>query len=75
MICQSLEDDIGMPERSGLRNQLKIDYDSLIAEQRAHIYANEAKMTPDEKWTEIEKLPQLVTAERETLQSVSSLVH
>ncbi len=64
-ICQLLEDDIGTPEGGGLRNQLKIDYDSLIAEQREYIYANEAKMTPDEERTEIEKLPQLVTAEQQ----------
>jgi hypothetical protein len=64
-ICQLLEDDIGTPEGSGLRNQLKIDYDSLIAEQRTYIYANEAKMTPDEKRTEIEQLPQLVTTEQQ----------
>ncbi len=64
-ICQLLEDDIGTPEGGGLRNQLKIDYDNLIAEQRTYIYANEGKMTPDEKRTEIEKLPQLVTAEQQ----------
>ena len=45
-ICHLLEDDIGTPEGGGLRNQLKIDYDGLIAEQRTYIYANEAKMTP-----------------------------
>jgi spore coat protein CotF len=64
-ICQLLEDDIGTPEGGGLRNQLKNDYDSLIAEQRTYIYANEAKMTPDEKRTEIENLPQLVTTEQQ----------
>jgi len=64
-ICQLLEDDVGTPEGAGLRNQLKIDYDSLIAEQRTYIYANEAKMTPDERRTEIEKLPQLVTTEQQ----------
>jgi hypothetical protein len=63
-ICQLLEDDIGTPEGSGLRNQLKIDYDNLIAEQRTYIYANEAKMTPNEKRTEIENLPHLVTTEQ-----------
>jgi hypothetical protein len=64
-ICQLLEDDIGTPEGGGLRNQLKIDYDSLIAEQRTYIYANEAKMTPDEKRTEIQKLPQFVIAKQQ----------
>lgn len=62
-ICQLLEDDIGTPEGGGLRNQLKIDYDSIIAEQRTYIYANEAKMAPDERRSEIEKLPQLVRTE------------
>ncbi len=64
-ICQLLEEDIGTPEGSGLRNQLKNDYDDLIAEQRTYIYANEAKMTPEEKRTEIEKLPQLVMTEEQ----------
>ncbi len=64
-ICQLLEDDIGTPEGGGLRNQLKIDYDSLIADQRTYIYANEAKMTPGEKRAEIQKLPQFVTSERQ----------
>lgn len=63
-ICLLLEDDIGTPEGGGLRNQLKVDYDSLLAEQRTYIYANEAKMTADEKRTEIEKLPQIVTTEQ-----------
>ena len=62
-ICQVLEADIGTPEGSGLRNQLKVDYDTLIAEQRTYIYANEAKMTPEETRAEIEKLPQLVITE------------
>ena len=65
VICQLLQDDIGTPEGSGLRNQLKLDYDSLIAEQRTYIYANEAKMSPDEKLTEIERLPKLVITERQ----------
>ena len=64
-ICQLLEDDIGTREGGGLRNQLENDYDSLIAEQRTYIYANEAKMTPDEKRTEIKLLPQLVTTEQQ----------
>jgi hypothetical protein len=65
VICQLLEDDIGTPEGSGLRNQLKVDYDRLIAEQRTYIYANEAKMTPSEKRTEIQSLPQFVTTEQQ----------
>ncbi len=62
-ICQVLEADIGTPEGSGLRNQLKVDYNNLIADQRTYIYANEAKMTPEETRAEIEKLPQLVITE------------
>ncbi|MGA9985132.1 MAG: hypothetical protein WBP95_16770, partial [Acidobacteriaceae bacterium] len=34
------------------------------ADQRTYILANETKMSPDEKRTEIGKLPQLVTAEK-----------
>jgi hypothetical protein len=64
-ICQLLEDDIGTPEGGGLRNQLKVDYDRLISDQHTYIFANESKMTPDEKRTEIEKLPQLVTTEQQ----------
>ncbi len=71
-ICQLLEDDIGTPESGGLRNQLKVDYDSLIAEQRTYIYANEAKMTANEKRTEIERLPQIVTTEQ---QADATLAH
>lgn len=65
VICQLLEEDIGTPEGSGLRNQLKVDYDTLIAEQRTYIYANEAKMAPDERQAEIKKLPQLVATEQQ----------
>jgi len=61
-ICQLLEDDIGEPQTGGLRNQLKIDYDQLIADQRAYIYANEKTMTPDEKRDDIAKLPALAVA-------------
>lgn len=64
-ICQLLEDDIGTPEGSGLRNQLKRDFGNLIAQQRIYIHNNEAKMQPDEKRSEIEKLPQFVTTEQQ----------
>jgi hypothetical protein len=64
-ICQLLEGDIGDPQSGGLRNQLKTDYDQLIADQRAFIYANEKAMSPDEKRNAIAVLPLLVVTERQ----------
>jgi hypothetical protein len=64
-ICTLLGQDIGTPEGTGLRNELRDKYVELIADQRTYILANEAKMSPDEKRTEIGKLPQLVTAEKQ----------
>jgi hypothetical protein len=64
-ICQLLEEDIGDPQSGGLRNQLKTDYDQLIADQRAFIYANEKAMSPDEKRNAIAVLPLLVVTERQ----------
>lgn len=64
-ICQLLEEDIGDPQTGGLRNQLKNDYDQLIADQRAFIYANEKAMSPDEKRAAIATLPQLWIAEKQ----------
>jgi len=60
-----LEEDIGDPQTGGLRNQLKNDYDQLIADQRAFIYANEKAMSPDEKRQAIAILPQLWIAEKQ----------
>ncbi|MGC2617406.1 MAG: hypothetical protein WA414_00105 [Acidobacteriaceae bacterium] len=64
-ICQLLEEDIGDPQKGGLRNELKVDYDQLIADQRAYIYANEKTMSPDEKQAAIAKLPQLAVTEKQ----------
>ncbi len=64
-ICTLLGQDIGTTEGMGLRNELRDKYGELIADQRTYIKDNEAKMTPDEKRTEIGKLPQLVTAEKQ----------
>ncbi len=64
-ICQLLEDDIGDPQTGGLRNQLKIDYDQLIKDQVAWIYANEKSMSPDEKEAAIARLPQLAATEKQ----------
>ena len=64
-ICALLGQDIGTAEGMGLRNELRDKYAELIADQRTYILANEAKMSPDEKRTEIGKLPQLVMAEKQ----------
>ena len=64
-ICTLLGQDIGTPEGTGLRNELRDKYVELIVDQRTYVLANEAKMSPDEKRTEIAKLPQLVTAEKQ----------
>ena len=64
-ICTLLGQDIGTPEGTGLRNELRDKYVELIVYQRTYILANEAMMSPDEKRTEIAKLPQLVTAEKQ----------
>ena len=64
-ICQLLEQDIGTPEGSGLRNQLRNDYHQIIADQRTYIYDNEAKMTATEKRAAIELLPTLVAKEKQ----------
>lgn len=58
-ICTLLEEDIGTPEKSGLRNQLKNDYDKLERKQEQYIYKNTDKMTAEEKRAEIERLPKL----------------
>lgn len=62
-ICRLLEDDIGDPQKGGLRNQLKVDYDRLIKDQQAFIFANEKAMTPGEKRAAIARLPELAAAE------------
>jgi hypothetical protein len=64
-LCTLLEQDIGTPEGMGLRNELHDKYVELVADQRTYILANAAKMSLDEKRTEIGKLPQLVTAEKQ----------
>ena len=61
-ICTLLEADIGSPEKSGLRNQLKNDYDTLERKQEQYIYKNADKMTAEEKRTEIERLPKMEAA-------------
>lgn len=64
-ICQLLEADIGTAKGFGLRSELHSNFSTLIGDQRLYIKANEAKMSPAEKRSEIEKLPQLVLAEKQ----------
>ncbi len=64
-ICQLLQEDIGDPEKSGLRNQLSNDYDELIKFQTTFIFQNEGKMTAGEKRDQIAMLPKLVTDARQ----------
>jgi hypothetical protein len=64
-ICTLLAQDIGTPEGNGLRNELRDKYAELVADQRTYILANEKNMTPDERRTEIGKLPQLVMKEKQ----------
>ncbi len=62
-ICTLLEQDIGDPEHSGLRNQLHNSYLDLIRDQKNFIVDNKGKLTPDERRDEIRVLPQLATSE------------
>ena len=64
-ICTLLEQDIGDPERSGLRNQLHNSYLNLLREQKNYIADNGAKLSPSERRAEIELLPHLATAQFE----------
>ena len=63
-ICELIEEDIGDPEKGGLRNQLKNDYDELVHNQVNFILQNEATMSAEDKRTEIAKLPALVSDAR-----------
>ncbi len=58
-ICMLLEADIGDPEKSGLRNQLKNDYDTLKRKQIRFIRDNEATMSTSDKRTLIEELAKM----------------
>lgn len=55
-ICALLETDIGDPEKSGLRNQLKNDYETLKRKQIRFIHDNEGKMSASDKRALIEEL-------------------
>jgi hypothetical protein len=58
-ICALLEADIGDPEKSGLRNQLKNDYDTLKRKQIRFIHDNEATMSASDKRALIEELAKM----------------
>jgi hypothetical protein len=62
VICNLLQEDIGDPQKSGLRNQLANSYTKLIREQQQYIHLNEASMSAAEKRTEVERLPTLVAS-------------
>jgi hypothetical protein len=55
-ICGLLDADIGDPEKSGLRNQLKNDYETLKRKQIRFIRDNEGKMSASDKRALIEEL-------------------
>lgn len=63
-ICSLLEADIGDPEKGGLRNQLKNNYDSLIVKQQQYIHHYDATMTAGERRAAIERLPKLAANAR-----------
>lgn len=69
-ICAVLSADLGKPPDSngiggrGLRNQLWIEYDQLIENQKVYITSNKASLTAQEKAGEIAKLPALVKEQR-----------
>ncbi len=63
-ICLLLQQDIGDPQKGGLRNQLQIAYADLINRQQRYIDDNEDHLSPTEKRDEVRRLPQLALAER-----------
>jgi hypothetical protein len=71
-VCQLLETDIGDPEKSGLQNQLKNNYATLIRKEEQYIHHNEDKMSPAEKRAEIERLPKLVADEKTADQALAA---
>jgi hypothetical protein len=71
-ICVLLEADIGDPEKSGLRNELKNNYLTLIRKQEQYIHINEDKLSAQEKRLEIERLPKLVEDEKNADQALAA---
>src|SRR6266511_3095794 len=71
-ICDLLEKDIGDPKQSGLRNQLKLDYDTLMQKQDKFIHDNESHMSAQEKRQEIQRLPQLASEAKAADESLAA---
>src|SRR6266536_52662 len=71
-ICELLEKDIGDPEKSGLRNELKNNYQKLVRKQEQFIQHNERQMSPQEKRQEIQRLPQLVSEAKSADESLAA---
>jgi hypothetical protein len=65
-ICTILQSDIGTIGKPGLASALHRDYDDQIAAQRKFIQDNSATMSADERRAEIEALPKLVLAQRQS---------
>ena len=58
-----LQQDIGDPDRGGLRNELHISYLDLIRQQKSFLSTNAATLSPSDKRREILILPELATSE------------
>lgn len=71
-ICELLEKDIGDPEKSGLRNELKNNYQTLIRKQQQFIDHNKQQMSAQEKRQEIQRLPQLVSEAKAAEESLAA---
>jgi len=71
-ICTILESDIGAVGKPGLASALHREYDDQIAAQQKFIRDNAASMTADQKRTEIEALPKLVQAQRQSDQALAA---
>ena len=71
-ICELLEKDIGDPEKSGLRNELKNNYQTLVRKQEQFIRHNEHQMSSQEKRLEIQRLPQLVSEAKTADESLAA---
>ncbi len=62
-ICKLLEQDIGDPAGSGLRNELHISYLDLIREEKNYLADNGGKLLPAERREEIRSLGRLAASE------------
>jgi hypothetical protein len=71
-ICTLLSADIGDPEKSGLRNELKNNYLTLIRKQEQFVHLNEGQMSAQEKRQEIERLPQMAVDAKRADQALAA---